>query len=114
MLTLSHLLLCLSAVSISVEAATIATISNKVIFTPPSNYTDPRVLYPRTEELSDGTLLATWENYSPEPPLVYIPINEYKTSGASWMMFSLLFVFVFCWGLRYKPILKELPEELCE
>ena len=114
MLTLSHLLLCLSAVSISVEAATIATISNKVIFTPPSNYTDPRVLYPRTEELSDGTLLATWENYSPEPPLVYFPIYESKDSGASWKMISKVTDTVNGWGLRYQPFLYELPEDLGE
>ncbi len=51
-----------------------ATFSRKVIFAPPANYTDPRVLYPRTVELADVTLLATWENYSPEPPAVYFPI----------------------------------------
>ncbi|KAL2148182.1 hypothetical protein VTH82DRAFT_7463 [Thermothelomyces myriococcoides] len=49
------------------------TFSQRVIFTPPEDYTDPRVLYARTAQFQDGTLLATWENYSPEPPPVYLP-----------------------------------------
>jgi hypothetical protein len=83
--------------------------NNRVIFTPPSNYTDPRVLYARTAELPDGTLLATWENYSPEPPLVYFPIYQSKDSGASWKQISKITDQVNNWGLRYQPDLYVLP-----
>ncbi|KAJ3892944.1 BNR/Asp-box repeat protein [Lentinula edodes] len=55
------------------------------IFVPPSTYTIPRTLYARTLLLeTDGdetdVLLATWENYSPEPP--YFPIFQ-STDGGS-------------------------------
>lgn len=87
------------------------TFSNKVIFVPPSNYTDPRVLYPRTVELRDGTLLATWENYSPEPPAVYFPIYQSKDAGVSWKEISRIDDQVNGWGLRYQPFLYELCED---
>jgi hypothetical protein len=83
--------------------------NNKIIFTPPANYTDPRVLYARTVELFDGTLLATWENYSPEPPPVYFPIFQSKDSGVSWREISKITDQVNNWGLRYQPFLYELP-----
>ena len=86
-------------------------ISNAVIFTPPSNYTDPRVLYARTVELRDGTLLATWENYSPEPPTVYFPIYQSQDAGASWTRISQIDDQVNGWGLRYQPCLYELPKD---
>lgn len=60
------------------------TFSRRVVFTPPSNYTTPRVLYARTAQFKDGTLLATWENYSPEPPPVYFPIFQSTDGGYSW------------------------------
>lgn len=41
------------------------TFNNKTIFQSPPNYTVPGTLYARTLELPDGSLLATWENYSP-------------------------------------------------
>jgi hypothetical protein len=82
---------------------------NNVIFDPPSNYTIPRTLYARTVELSDGTLLATWENYSPEPPLVYFPIYQSKDGGHTFREVSKVTDEVNDWGLRYQPFLYELP-----
>jgi hypothetical protein len=64
------------------------TFAQNVVFTPPDNYTDPRVLYARTAQLNDGTLLATWENYSPEPPMVYFPIYQSKDGGVTWKELS--------------------------
>ncbi len=87
-----------------------STFSNNVIFTPPSQYTDPRVLYPRTLELQDGTLLATWENYSPEPPLVYFPIYQSNDHGKTWAEVSRVKDTVNSWGLRYQPHLFELRQ----
>ncbi|KAJ3540585.1 hypothetical protein NM208_g5003 [Fusarium decemcellulare] len=88
-----------------------STFSNNVIFSPPSNagWTDPRVLYSRAIELSDGSLLATWENYSPEPPLVYFPIYKSTDGGVTWTEIGKVEDTENSWGLRYQPDLFELP-----
>jgi hypothetical protein len=88
--------------------------SQRVIFTPPSNYTDPRVLYARSAELGDGTLLATWENYSPEPPKVYFPIYQSKDGGYTWKELSRVQDTQQNWGLRYQPFLYILQHDLAD
>lgn len=93
-------------------SAEFTTFEDKVIYTPEANFTDPRVLYARALELSDGKLLATWENYSPEPPTVHFPIYESLDHGASWEEVSQVHDQVNDWGLRYQPDLLELPEDL--
>jgi hypothetical protein len=80
------------------------------IFTPPSNYTDPQVLFARTVQLSNNDLLATWENYSPEPPPVYFPIYRSKDSGATWTEISRVQDQGYGYGLRYQPFLYVLPK----
>lgn len=89
-------------------------LTRKVIFTPPSNSTDPRVLYARTAELPNGDLLATWENYSPEPPPVYFPIYRSSDSGATWEEVSRVQDQAYGYGLRYQPFLYILPEDIAE
>jgi len=86
-----------------------STFTNVTIFTPPTNYTDPGVLYARTVELEGGVLLATWENYSPQPPLVYFPIFKSIDGGGTWKEISKITDQVNGWGLRYQPFLYELP-----
>ncbi|EAT92053.1 hypothetical protein HBH56_122450 [Parastagonospora nodorum] len=87
------------------------TFSQKVIFTPPSDYTDPRVLYARSAQLADGTLLATWENYSPEPPKVWFPIFQSKDGGNTWSELSRVQDTQQNWGLRYQPFLYVLEND---
>jgi|TARA_R110002003_G_scaffold351_4_gene18890 hypothetical protein len=87
------------------------TFAQNVIYTPPSNYTDPRVLYARSAQLADGTLLATWENYSPEPPKVYFPIYESKDGGLNWKEISRVQDTEQNWGLRYQPFLYVLQKD---
>jgi hypothetical protein len=87
-----------------------STFSNVTVFVPPANYTDPGTLYARTVELEDGVLLATWENYSPQPPLVYFPIFKSVDGGETWNEISKVTDQVNNWGLRYQPFLYELPE----
>jgi hypothetical protein len=89
-----------------------STFSRRVVFTPPSTYTDPRVLYARTAQLPDGDLLATWENYSPEPPKVYFPIYKSSDNGYTWKELSRVQDQGYGWGLRYQPFLYVLPEAL--
>jgi hypothetical protein len=79
------------------------------IYSPPSSYKIPRVLYARTLLTSDETLLATWEDYGPEPP--YFPIYESKDEGRTWSEIGRVKDQKFGWGLRYQPFLYELPEE---
>ncbi|KAF2876004.1 glycoside hydrolase family 93 protein [Massariosphaeria phaeospora] len=88
------------------------TFSGVTVFTPPSTYTDPRVLYARTAELPNGDLLATWENYSREPPRVYFPIYQSSDKGYTWKEISRVQDTANNLGLRYQPVLYVLPEEL--
>lgn len=88
------------------------TLSRRVIFTPPSDYSDPRVLYARSAQFADGSLLATWENYSPEPPLVYFPIYRSGDGGQTWKEISRVQDTQQKWGLRYQPFLYILPEAI--
>ncbi|WYZ44003.1 hypothetical protein EsH8_VII_000439 [Colletotrichum jinshuiense] len=87
------------------------TISNNVIFSPPSNagWVDPRVLYARTIQLNSGDLIATWENYSPEPPKVYFPVYRSQDGGSTWAEIGRVEDTVNNWGLRYQPTFYELP-----
>ncbi|KAJ5097784.1 hypothetical protein N7456_008505 [Penicillium angulare] len=82
------------------------------IFTPPSTYNIPRTLYARTAELPNGDLLSTWENYSPEPPLVYFPIYRSKDYGKTWLAYSNVTDQINGFGLRYQPFLYYLPERI--
>ncbi|KAF3763310.1 family 93 glycoside hydrolase [Cryphonectria parasitica EP155] len=82
------------------------------IFVPPSDYIVPKTLYGRTVQLADGTLLATWENYSPEPPNVYFPIFRSTDYGQTWAAFSNVTDQVNDWGLRYQPFLYLLPQAI--
>jgi hypothetical protein len=85
------------------------------IYSPPSSYKIPRVLYARTMLLTQqdehkGTILATWENYSSEPP--YFPIYKSTDRGRTWSEISKVKDEVNGWGLRYQPFLFELPEPI--
>ncbi|CAK7208707.1 hypothetical protein SCUCBS95973_000193 [Sporothrix curviconia] len=107
-------ILSLLAAGVAVLASSpAAAFSNKVIFTPPSTYTGPRVLYPRSVQLRDGTLLATWENYSPEPPAVYFPVYQSTDNGSTWAEIARVTDQTpQGWGLRYQPFLYELPADV--
>ncbi|KAJ5899995.1 hypothetical protein N7495_004739 [Penicillium taxi] len=84
--------------------------SNLTIFTPPQNYSIPRTLYARSTQPNPQALLATWENYSPEPPLVYFPIYRSGDSGSTWTEISQVHDTANALGLRYQPFLYTLPE----
>ncbi|KAI9926784.1 hypothetical protein MW887_003880 [Aspergillus wentii] len=88
------------------------TITDKTIFTPPSNYTIPRTLYARNLQLPNGDLLITWENYSPEPPAVYFPIHRSTDHGATWTEISQVHDTANGLGLRYQPFLYYLTEKI--
>jgi hypothetical protein len=79
------------------------------IYSPPSSYKIPQVLYARTLLTSDNALLATWEDYGPEPP--FFPIFESKDEGITWSEIGRVKDQKNGWGLRYQPFLYELPED---
>ncbi|KAK7970375.1 hypothetical protein PG996_001196 [Apiospora saccharicola] len=85
-------------------------LTNVTIFTPPPDYTDPRVLYARAVQLPNNDLLATWENYSPEAPPAYFPIYRSTDSGATWAELARVQDAALGVGLRYQPQLYVLPE----
>ena len=89
---LTGILSALGLVSVvaAVPAKAPSTFERRVVFEPPANanWTDPRVLYARSAQLPNGDLLATWENYSPEPPLVYFPIFKSTDQGYTWKELS--------------------------
>ncbi|KUL83017.1 hypothetical protein ZTR_09321 [Talaromyces verruculosus] len=100
-------LLVFSAVSC---ASAFTTFSNKVVFNPPSTYTAPGVLYARTAQLPNGHILATWENYSPEP--VYFPIYLSTDNGSSWNQIAEVKDTANSYGLRWEPHLLVLSEQI--
>lgn len=95
------------------NGSAVPLIDHEILYVPPADYTDPRVLYARTAELThrDNTLLATWENYSPEPPLVYFPVWQSTDHGATWRHIGNVTDQANGWGLRYQPFLYELPAD---
>ncbi|KAI1084307.1 glycoside hydrolase family 93 protein [Whalleya microplaca] len=92
------------------QAGSIRELSQVVVYTPQSNYNDPRVLYARTAQLPNNDILATWENYSPEPPPVYFPIYRSSDQGNTWTGISNVTDQGYGYGLRYQPFLYVLPE----
>jgi hypothetical protein len=104
-----------SAPSVVERATPFSTFGPVTVFSPPSSYTVPRTLYARTVLLNqnhetENVLLATWENYSPEPP--YFPIYRSTDGGETWASYSTVTDQVNGWGLRYQPFLYELPSAI--
>ncbi|KAI0181769.1 glycoside hydrolase family 93 protein [Hypoxylon sp. FL1284] len=111
---LASLAIAWSSFAVSAQEApesSVKALSGVVIYTPPSTYTDPRVLYARTAQLPNNDILATWENYSPEPPAVYFPIYKSSDQGATWTKLSQVEDEGYGYGLRYQPFLYVLPED---
>jgi hypothetical protein len=89
-------------------------LSRIVVYSPPRNFNDPQVLYARTAQLANNDLLATWENYSPEPPSVFFPIFRSSDAGQTWTEISRVQDTQLGVGLRYQPALYVLPEQVGE
>jgi hypothetical protein len=83
--------------------------TNAVVFTPPSDYSSWKTIYGRSAQLTDGSLLLTWEDY---PPVEETPFPIYRSTdgGAAWTEYSQILDQVNGWGMRYQPNLYVLPE----
>lgn len=89
---------------------TFVHVNNARIFDPPASWSSWRVVYHRMVQLNDGSLLSSWENYAPEPPLEAAPIWRSDNGGKSFYNFSQVIDQVNGWGMRYQPFLYVLPE----
>ncbi|EXJ80601.1 hypothetical protein A1O3_06884 [Capronia epimyces CBS 606.96] len=116
LLSAFFLLLCMSSSAPTTAPAatnvyTYAYFNNDTIFLSPPNYTSPGTLYARTVQLGDKSLLATWENYSPEPPSVSFPIFRSTDNGVLWTKISQVEdTSGNNYGMRYQPFLYVLPQ----
>ena len=100
--------------AVSIQALQSVEPFTDTLFAPPADYIVPRTLYARTLRLAvdDNVILATWENYSPEPPLVYFPVYRSTDLGQTWTHISNITDTVNGWGLRYQPFLYEMTENI--
>ena len=102
----------LSLASLTSASCGATTYTSQTIFDPGSSYRAPRTLYARNAILQDGSVLATWENYSPEASKVYFPIYRSTDDGYTWDPLSNVTDTVNGWGLRYQPFLYVLPSAI--
>ncbi|KAJ7028446.1 BNR/Asp-box repeat protein [Mycena alexandri] len=96
---------------------TVPPYAGRTIFSPPSSYLVPRTLYARTvlipqDGADQNVLLATWENYSPEPPHVWFSIFRSVDLGQTWSPLSNVTDTQNGWGMRYQPFLYGLTEAI--
>ena len=108
-------LVCLVTLTYTHPATTntpsITFFNNNTLFQSPPSYTTPGTLYARTLHLPDHSLLATWENYSPEPPPVAFPIYRSTDYGLTWSQIAWVNDTQYSYGLRYQPFLYLLPRD---
>jgi hypothetical protein len=83
--------------------------TNETVFTTPSDYTSWKTIYGRSVQLTDGSLLVTWEDYPPEAVTPF-PLYRSTDGGLTWSNYSQVLDQVNKWGMRYQPNLYVLPE----
>jgi hypothetical protein len=85
---------------------------SQTMYTPPSNAPSPGSLYPRAMRMqhngsANGTMLATFEQYTSGTPV--LPIYRSTDNGNSWTKISEVADTQNGWGMRWEPELFELP-----
>ncbi|MFM9589409.1 RICIN domain-containing protein [Streptomyces scabiei] len=88
---------------------------SRTMYTPPSNAPSPGSFYPRAMRLqhngsANGTLLATFEQYTSGTPV--FPVYRSTDNGGSWTKISDVTDTQNGWGMRWQPELFELPEAM--
>lgn len=84
---------------------------NNVVFEPAEDAPSWGAIYARSLQLNDGSLIVSWENYPPEPPLITFPIWKSDDGGASWYDFKNVTDDVNGWGLRWQPHFHRLEND---
>ncbi|MFI1354411.1 RICIN domain-containing protein [Streptomyces sp. NPDC020898] len=85
---------------------------SQTMYTPPSDAPSPGSFYPRAMRLqyngaANGTMLATFEQYTTGTPV--LPIYRSTDNGNSWTKISEVADTQNGWGMRWQPELFELP-----
>ncbi|MFD3498145.1 RICIN domain-containing protein [Streptomyces sp. NPDC058676] len=85
---------------------------SQTMYTPPSNAPSPGSYYPRAMRMqyngsANGTMLATFEQYTSGTPV--FPIYRSTDNGNSWTKISEVADTQNGWGMRWQPELFELP-----
>jgi hypothetical protein len=85
---------------------------SQTMYTPPADAPSPGSLYPRALRMqyngsANGTMLATFEQYSSGTPV--FPVYRSTDNGNSWTKISEVADTQNGWGLRWQPELFELP-----
>ncbi|MFE9644454.1 RICIN domain-containing protein [Streptomyces sp. NPDC006365] len=85
---------------------------SQTMYTPPSGAPSPGSLYPRGMRMqhngsANGTILATFEQYTSGTPV--LPIYRSTDNGNSWSKISEVADTQNGWGMRWQPELFELP-----
>jgi hypothetical protein len=85
---------------------------SQTMYTPPSGAPSPGSLYPRAMRMqhngsANGTILATFEQYTTGTPV--LPIYRSTDNGNSWSKISEVADTQNGWGMRWEPELFELP-----
>ncbi|KAM0208078.1 hypothetical protein ACHAQD_011780 [Fusarium lateritium] len=83
------------------------TFNEVLLFDPPPTNTGPGVLYARSIQLQDKSILATFENYEKEPPT--FPIYKSADFGRSWDQISEVVDTHREFGMRWQPHFYILP-----
>jgi hypothetical protein len=88
---------------------------SQTLYTPPSNAPSPGTFYPRAMRLqyngsANGTILATFEQYTSGTPV--FPIYRSTDNGKSWTKISEVADTQNGWGMRWEPELFELPRAM--
>ncbi|MER5436790.1 RICIN domain-containing protein [Streptomyces sp. NPDC002588] len=91
--------------------------SSQTMYTPPSGAPSPGSFYPRAMRLqhngsANGTILATFEQYTTGTPV--LPIYRSTDNGNSWTKISEVADTQNGWGMRWEPELFELPTAVGE
>ena len=84
--------------------------NNNPIFYPDEAYTSWRVLYSRTLQLPDESILLTWEDYDNTVDKAYAPIYKSTDGGATFSSFTRVEDQVNDWGLACQNFLYRLPQ----
>ena len=90
---------------------------SQTMYTPPSDAPSPGSLYPRALRMqhngsANGTMLATFEQYSSGTPV--FPIYRSTDNGNGWTKISEVADTQNGWGMRWQPELFELPTAVGE
>ena len=83
-------------------------VRHSTLYTPPTGASAPGSLYGRAMQASDGSLYATFEQYTSGTPV--FPIYKSTDNGNTWNQVGSAQDTQHNYGMRYHPFLYQLPQ----